>query len=66
MVFVKVEFMAYRYMTFTYHQVKTANPSGAVTVMIRVRQSFTRKANPASSMLPTDQARPPITPINDL
>lgn len=50
---------------FTYHQVKTANPSGAVTVMIRVRQSFTRKAIPASSMLPADQARLPITPIND-
>ena len=51
---------------FTYHQVKTASPRGAVTAMISGRQSVIRKANPASSMLPTDQARLPITPINDL
>lgn len=53
-------------MCVTYHQVRTAKPRGAVTVMISVRQSFTRKANPAKSMLPRDQDRLPITPINDL
>ncbi|TNN50430.1 hypothetical protein EYF80_039356 [Liparis tanakae] len=46
-------------------EVRTAKPSGAVTIMISARQSFTMKANPASSMLPTDQDRPPITPIHD-
>lgn len=35
---------------FTYHQVRTANPNGAVTVMVNVRQSVRRKAIPASSM----------------
>lgn len=50
----------------SHHQLSNAKPSGAVTVMIRVRQSFTRKAKPASSMLPADQDRLPITPIKTL
>lgn len=48
-------------MCVAYHHDKIANPSGAVTVMISVRQSVIRKAIPASIMLPTAQDRLPIT-----
>ena len=49
-----------------YHQVKTAIHRGVVIVIMSIRQSFTRYAKPANSILPTDQPRPPITPMNDL
>lgn len=50
----------------SYHQATSPNPSGDVTVRISVRQSLIRKTNPANSMLPTAQDRPPNTLTNDL